>query len=73
MKAFHELTIIDASLLILYTEYLTKFASELKGKTKKEILQDFIRWYSSVNSNQISINIEEFFSINMRETLSPKP
>lgn len=57
MFTTHKLTVLDASLLICYTEYLTKYSSDLKGLTKARIISKFFAWYESDNTYQLKIDL----------------
>ena len=69
MTTFHELTVIDCSLLILFTEFIAKNTADLKGLTKMQIINSFIAWYNSDNNSMIAVNLAAFTDIDFNKLI----
>lgn len=67
MTTFHELTVIDCSLLILFTEFITKNSADLKGLTKMQIINSFILWYNTDNNSMIQVNLAAFADVDFNK------
>lgn len=72
MSKFLELTVFDCGLLLLYTQYIAKNASELKGLTPIQIMSHFIAWYNTVRSCNPPVNLQELANLDLQKLINPE-
>lgn len=72
MSTFHELTVFDCGLLLLYTQYISSHAPVLKGLTPMQIMSSFIGWYNTDNNCSLPVNLKELATLDLQKLINPE-
>lgn len=70
MSTFHELTVFDCGLLLLYTQYISKYAADLKGLTPMQIMSSFIGWYNTDNNCSLPVNLKDLAHLDLQKLIN---
>lgn len=72
MQTYHELTVFDCGLLLLYTQYISKYAADLKGLTPMQIMSSFVSWYNTDNNCMLPVNLKDLSNNDLIRFINPE-